>query len=409
MLFAPLHSLDRMTFLGMQRGVWWMGKQSCGSVMPLAATQHLHNTNNMLTMPLHVTQSHCSTDYNENKPYKLYSVQKPMYSPYIPVHGQQAYKHYSTTGVKSASAVNKGLIDDVKVVNGLPQITIPLPSRNEKCVFSLKPISHNVGDFVDMLKFEDKGIDSVFIKNMDGVRIASKTSIQTLFEQDFSIYINDNVYHVSPPKLESLSGEELKKISDVKYLISQLYDALNIQDFHVQKEAQLVKELEELQKELKPLEDQKAELEDWAEKRTSYLSWAGLGLMSVQFGVLARLTWWEYSWDIMEPVTYFVTYGTAMGAYAYFVLTKTEYLFNDAAKRTWLQSFHKKADKHRWNVEKYNNLKQGIISVESDLRRLRTPIQSLGGANKHKYLQEDGKTAGIFGINNLKDVLNKMQ
>ena len=63
------------------------------------------------------------------------------------------------------------------------KITIPLPSRNEKCVFSLKPISHTVGDFVDMLKFEDKGIDSIFIKNMDGVRIASKTSIQTLFDQ----------------------------------------------------------------------------------------------------------------------------------------------------------------------------------------------------------------------------------
>lgn len=44
--------------------------------------------------------------------------------------------------------------------------------------------------------------------------------------------------------------------------------------------------------------------------------------MSVQFGILARLTWWEYSWDIMEPVTYFVTYGTAMACYAYFVVTK---------------------------------------------------------------------------------------
>ena len=51
--------------------------------------------------------------------------------------------------------------------------------------------------------------------------------------------------------------------------------------------------------------------------------------MSVQFGVLARLTWWEYSWDIMEPVTYFVTYGTAIIAYSYFVLTKQEYLYND--------------------------------------------------------------------------------
>lgn len=44
--------------------------------------------------------------------------------------------------------------------------------------------------------------------------------------------------------------------------------------------------------------------------------------MATQFGILARLTWWEYSWDIMEPVTYFITYGTAMAMYAYFVLTR---------------------------------------------------------------------------------------
>ena len=44
--------------------------------------------------------------------------------------------------------------------------------------------------------------------------------------------------------------------------------------------------------------------------------------MGVQFGALARLTWWEYSWDIMEPITYFVTYGTSIAAFAYYVLTK---------------------------------------------------------------------------------------
>lgn len=66
----------------------------------------------------------------------------------------------------------------------------------------------------------------------------------------------------------------------------------------------------------------KEEITMTAEKKTSYLTWIGLGLMSMQFGVLARLTWWEYSWDIMEPVTYFVTYGTAMAAYAYYCLTK---------------------------------------------------------------------------------------
>lgn len=67
---------------------------------------------------------------------------------------------------------------------------------------------------------------------------------------------------------------------------------------------------------------QRNEIELTAERKSNFLAWAGLGLMSIQFGILARLTWWEYSWDIMEPVTYFVTYGTAMAAYAYFVLTK---------------------------------------------------------------------------------------
>ena len=44
--------------------------------------------------------------------------------------------------------------------------------------------------------------------------------------------------------------------------------------------------------------------------------------MSLQFGFFARLTWWDYSWDIMEPVTYFVGYGSSMLFFAYFVLTR---------------------------------------------------------------------------------------
>lgn len=66
----------------------------------------------------------------------------------------------------------------------------------------------------------------------------------------------------------------------------------------------------------------KQQLNAAAELRTTRMKWLGLGLMSVQFGVLARLTWWEYSWDVMEPVTYFIGYGTAMAMFAYYVVTK---------------------------------------------------------------------------------------
>ena len=47
----------------------------------------------------------------------------------------------------------------VEVVQGLPHLTVPLPSRNEPCIFVMKPVTHTIGDLVMMLKTEDHGID----------------------------------------------------------------------------------------------------------------------------------------------------------------------------------------------------------------------------------------------------------
>lgn len=44
------------------------------------------------------------------------------------------------------------------------------------------------------------------------------------------------------------------------------------------------------------------ELDGKAGRKANALTWVGLGLMSVQFGVLARLTWWEYSWDVSSLI-----------------------------------------------------------------------------------------------------------
>ena len=70
------------------------------------------------------------------------------------------------------------------------------------------------------------------------------------------------------------------------------------------------------------MEAVKTELDKKAAQRANVMVWGGLAFMAVQFGFLARLTWWEYSWDIMEPVTYFVGYGTALIMYAYYVVTR---------------------------------------------------------------------------------------
>ena len=79
------------------------------------------------------------------------------------------------------------------------------------------------------------------------------------------------------------------------------FQALHVEEYQAQQEQKLIRELESMRDELAPLEESKRILETQAENRTQHMTWLGLGAMSVQFGILARLTWWEYSWDIMEP------------------------------------------------------------------------------------------------------------
>ena len=47
-------------------------------------------------------------------------------------------------------------------------MTVPLPSRRERCRFTLRPISNTVGDFLAMLCHEDRGIDRVSVSSLGG-------------------------------------------------------------------------------------------------------------------------------------------------------------------------------------------------------------------------------------------------
>ena len=70
---------------------------------------------------------------------------------------------YTSFIVLGNSVVN--CVAEVKVEyrGGLPQVTVPLPSRREMCRFTLRPVSNTVGDFLNMLRHEDHGIDRVTV------------------------------------------------------------------------------------------------------------------------------------------------------------------------------------------------------------------------------------------------------
>ncbi|XP_076247002.1 mitochondrial calcium uniporter isoform X2 [Calliopsis andreniformis] len=265
---------------------------------------------------------------------------------------------------------------DVTVVyhRGLPKITVPLPSRKEKCVFTLKPISHTVGDFIKMLKREDRGIDRAAVLTVDGVRIGSKNTIEMLMEEDFRLIINDNEYLVTPPLHHRHTMESMQNFSDVQMMIGKLYETFQVRECHADMEKQVLVELETIRLELEPLEQKLLDLETTAARQANIVLWTCLVFMCAQFSGLARLTWWEYSWDIMEPVTYFVTYGTTICWVIYFLLTKQEYMLPDVQSRRHLITLHKMAKKAGLDLNYYNSLKDRAYELETTLKIIRGPL-----------------------------------
>uniref|UniRef100_A0A0N4Z304 Calcium uniporter protein n=1 Tax=Parastrongyloides trichosuri TaxID=131310 RepID=A0A0N4Z304_PARTI len=283
---------------------------------------------------------------------------------------------------------------EMRFEKGLPIVTIPLPSRKELCQFTLRPISDTVGSFCNSLSAEDKGIDFVAAYNVNGTRIANSTSIEHLlmFEK-FHLRINDYVYIVDIPTHDCIkdatslkTSEKTKTLDDMKLLIASLHASLNLEDFKIQREQQLLKSLEKVMIELKPLEILKKHIEEESDKHSERVIWGGFMMLGLQTGIFARLTWWEYSWDIMEPVTYFATFSTVLGSCAYYLTTRQPFEYDTIHGRIFYKHFHKLAKKYNFDYIKYNKLKEQEKKINYDLDRLRDPLnQQLPFQRLNKY------------------------
>ncbi|XP_053195944.1 calcium uniporter regulatory subunit MCUb, mitochondrial-like [Scomber japonicus] len=262
----------------------------------------------------------------------------------------------------------------LKYKHGRLVLEVPLPSRSENCLFFLRPMLMSVGDLIDDLQREDPGA-AASVLSKDGECIANNTLIDALLDKDFQLVINDAVYNISSPEKVCTSSEHAMEMEDMKHVVHLLHTALHLPEHHLLQERQLLEKMDKLKQDLSPLEKLKAQLSKTAEFQSSRAVWTGLALLSVQGGALAWLTWWVYSWDVMEPVTYFITYATSMGVFGYYVLTKQDYVYPDAKDRQFLRYFHKGASKKKFNINKYNELKDELAQVEQDLKRLRYPTQ----------------------------------
>ncbi|KAL9229435.1 hypothetical protein vseg_004901 [Gypsophila vaccaria] len=118
-------------------------------------------------------------------------------------------------------------------------------------------------------------------------------------------------------------------------------------------------------KELEQMEEQKVEIDLKADALVRRELWAGLGYMVVQTAAFMRLTFWELSWDVMEPICFYVTSVYFMLGYTFFLRTSKEPSFEGFfksrfnAKQKWLMKAHE------FDFERYNELRGVFYSRSS--------------------------------------------
>lgn len=102
---------------------------------------------------------------------------------------------------------------------------------------------------------------------------------------------------------------------------------------------------------------------------SSKFKWGGLFLLSTQLGFFARLIWVDYSWDVMEPITWCVTYSMMVATFAYYIIYSQEFMLPLAEKRAVQMKLWKLIQAQeasgQFDLRTFRRLRKKLLAIES--------------------------------------------
>jgi len=186
----------------------------------------------------------------------------------------------------------------------------------------------------------------------------AKQFLTALNNQGHVLHFGDNIELSEKIFLNTASIAILKKVED-------RLDLPHIQMTQTDRIALVQK----LKHDLQPLEEIRQGLLEKADKNVQLMVWSLFAAVGFQFILFARLTWWELSWDVMEPVTYFTTaVETAIAGYFWYLFTGKEYEHMGLREILFQWRFQKLSIKHKFDSTRYEQMKKEIADVEYEIK-----------------------------------------
>ena len=112
-----------------------------------------------------------------------------------------------------------------------------------------------------------------------------------------------------------------------------------------------------IRREFKVMEKKKLAIDNKVDTMVRHELWGGLGFMMVQTMAFMRLTFWELSWDVMEPICFYLTSMYCMACYTFFLRTSKEPSFEGFYQARFSSKQKRLMKLHNFDIEKYNQLR----------------------------------------------------
>ncbi|CAN0864418.1 Calcium uniporter protein 1, mitochondrial, partial [Linum grandiflorum] len=121
-------------------------------------------------------------------------------------------------------------------------------------------------------------------------------------------------------------------------------------------------------KELEHLQQQKSSIDQKAIAQVRRELWGGLAYLVIQTAGFMRLTFWELSWDVMEPICFYVTSMYVMAGYGFFLRTSREPTFEGFFESRFRAKQKKLMKACDFDLKRYDELRKICYPFSEDER-----------------------------------------
>lgn len=143
-------------------------------------------------------------------------------------------------------------------------------------------------------------------------------------------------------------------------LDAELY---NIKHDRRKKESQL----RELESELRRLAAVEADVQKAALRLPNAQKWLALSALTSFYGGLMYCVWDVYSWDVMEPITYFIGFTAVLGNAFYYSVTKKDPTYSNIWQKRYAARVARLIEERKIDPHKLEALRAQIGDLRNDI------------------------------------------